>query len=121
VGHCNFIPATVSAIGAAGVVTARAEGTTLDLCVETPRRLTVGAPITIAVRPEAIELSTAEPAATSEANRCDAELRSVAFLGDHYEYQLGIESVELLAQTTAPVTGGRLTVHIPPSACAVLA
>jgi hypothetical protein len=72
------------------------------------------------VRPEAIEVSAAAAATASEANRCEAELRSVAFLGDHYEYQLGVGSLELLAQTTTPVAGGRLAVHIPPSACAVL-
>jgi iron(III) transport system ATP-binding protein len=120
VGHCNFIPATVSATGTADAVTARADGTTLDLRLQTPQRLAIGAAITIAVRPEAIELYAAESATTSEANRCDADLRSVAFLGDHYEYQLGVGPLELLAQTTTPVTGGRLAVHIPPSACAVV-
>jgi iron(III) transport system ATP-binding protein len=123
VGHCNFLTATVSTVGrvgAATALTARVDGTTLDLCVQTPRRLTAGTAITIAVRPEAIELGPAKPATTSEPNRCDAELRSLAFLGDHYEYQLGVGSLELLVQTTTPVAGGRLAVHIPPSACAVL-
>jgi iron(III) transport system ATP-binding protein len=132
VGHCNFIPATVSATGTDSAVTARADGTTLDLRLHTSHKLTVGEAIMIAVRPEAIELQAAEAATTSEAstrsdgammseaNRCDADLRSAAFLGDHYEYQLGIGPLELLAQTTTPVSGGRLVVHIPPSACAVL-
>jgi iron(III) transport system ATP-binding protein len=120
VGHCNFIPATVSATGTAGAVTAQANGTALELRLQTPHRLTIGEAITIAVRPEAIDLQAAEPTATLEANRCDAALRSVAFLGDHYEYQLGIGPLELLAQTTTPITGERLAVHIPPSACAVV-
>jgi iron(III) transport system ATP-binding protein len=120
VGHCNFIPATVSATGPDSAITARADGTTLDLRLHSSRRLTIGATITIAVRPEAIELHTAEVTTTSEPNRCDADLRSAAFLGDHYEYQLGIGPLELLAQSTTPVTGGRLAVHILPSACAVV-
>jgi iron(III) transport system ATP-binding protein len=120
VGHCNFIPATVSATGSAATVTARIDGTTLDLRLQTPRHLAIGAAITIAVRPEAIELHAAEAATTSEVNRCDAELRSVVFLGDHYEYQLGVGPLELLAQTTTSISGERLAVHIPPSACAVL-
>jgi hypothetical protein len=56
----------------------------------------------------------------SEANRCEADLRSVAFLGDHYEYQLAVGPLELLVQTTVPITGPRLALHIPPAACAVL-
>jgi iron(III) transport system ATP-binding protein len=120
VGHCNFIPATVSRGGTTTTLTARVDGTTVDLRVETSRRLTPGVAITIAVRPEAIELRTADPTTTAEANRCEVELRSVAFLGDHYEYQLGVGPLELLAQTTKPIAGGRLAVHIPPSACAVL-
>ena len=120
VGHCNFMTATVSSVGAGTALAARVDGTTLDLRVETRRRLANGTAITIAVRPEAIELYAAEPARTSHANRCDAELRSVAFLGDHYEYQLSVGPLELLAQTTTPVAGERLAVHIPPSACSVL-
>jgi iron(III) transport system ATP-binding protein len=120
VGHCNFIAATVSATGPAGNVTVRVDGTTLDLQLQTPQRVAVGAAVTIAVRPEAVELYAAEPATTSEANRCEVDLRSVAFLGDHYEYQLAVGPLELLVQTTTPTTGARLAVHIPPAACAVL-
>jgi iron(III) transport system ATP-binding protein len=120
VGHCNFIPATVVARGSGAMVTARAEGTTFDLHVEAPHRLAAGEAITIAVRPEAVELHASGVGPTSEVNTCDAELRSVAFLGDHYEYQLAIGPLELLAQTTIPITGERFAVRIPSSACAVV-
>jgi iron(III) transport system ATP-binding protein len=120
VGHCNFIPATVSTTGTAGNVTARVDGTTLELHLQTSRQLVIGSPITIAVRPEAVELSAVDAATTTQPNRCEADLRSISFLGDHYEYQLTIGPLELLLQTTVPITGPRLAVHIPPPACAVL-
>jgi iron(III) transport system ATP-binding protein len=121
VGHCNFLPATVSGVGPASARTARVNGTTLDLHIEALRDLALGESVTIAVRPEAIDVYTSEGAvASDDTSRYDADLRSVAFLGDHYEYRLGVGPLELLVQTTTSVGGGRLAVHIPPSACAVL-
>ncbi len=76
--------------------------------------------VTLAVRPEALDV---EPSATSilnGSNTFDARVRAVSFLGDHYEFDLDADGLTLLAQSPHPVPDERVKVHIPPDACTVL-
>ena len=90
-------------------------------------RLTLAAPpgaplapnVTVAVRPEAVALMPSD-AAVNGTNTWDADVESVAFLGDHYEYKLSAGSIPLLVQTPRRVDGERIKVHIPAEACAVV-
>jgi hypothetical protein len=53
-------------------------------------------------------------------NTLDANVHSVAFLGDHYQYELESGSLALTAQTSRAVVGERVKVHIPADACAIV-
>jgi hypothetical protein len=58
---------------------------------------------------------------TNGTNTWEADVETVAFLGDHYEYDVNAGSVELTVQSSRRVEGDRIRVHIPPDACAVVA
>ena len=74
--------------------------------------------VTVAVRPEALVVAPADAALNG--NTMEASVRSVAFLGDHYQYELDAGELSLLAQGTRVVDGDRVKVVIPPEACTVL-
>jgi iron(III) transport system ATP-binding protein len=104
------------------------DGGTLVVDVSDSRhRLTLAAPattpratnVTVAVRPEAVTLMPSD-SSVNGTNTWDADVQSVAFLGDHYEYVLSAGSIPLLAQTPRRVDGERIKVHIPADACAVI-
>ena len=92
------------------------------------RRLTVRAldgarvaeRVTVVVRPEAMTLHANGDTSVNGTNTWDADVHSTAFLGDHYEYELEAGSLRLIAQTSRPVQGSRIRVHIPGDACSVV-
>ncbi len=45
----------------------------------------------------------------------------MAFLGDHYEYEVDAGTLALTVQSPQLVSGERIRVHIPAEACAVVA
>lgn len=75
--------------------------------------------VTVAVRPEA--LIVGPTGAVANGNTIEATVRSVAFLGDHYQYELDAGALALLAQGARAVGGDRVQVTIPPDACTVVA
>ena len=89
-------------------------------------RLTLGAgqeasgQVTIAIRPEAVTLIPFDDRSVEETNTWDADVGTVAFLGDHYEYEVSAGHILLTVQSSRLVPGDRIKVHIPPSACAVV-
>jgi ABC-type Fe3+/spermidine/putrescine transport system ATPase subunit len=80
--------------------------------------LSAGAEVTLAVRPEAVELSALSEGTGQNAYK--AGVRSVSFLGDHYLYELDIDGMPLTVTDTRSFPGPSVTVRIPPSACRVL-
>jgi ABC-type Fe3+/spermidine/putrescine transport system ATPase subunit len=117
VGRVNLIDGVVATSGDGSVV--------LDVAGE--RRLTVAGDgarvsdaVTVAVRPEAMTLVPTDDATFNGTNTWEADVHTVAFLGDHYEYELSAGRVELTAQSSRRVDGARLKVHIPPDACSVV-
>jgi len=72
------------------------------------------------VRPEALRVEDAETSALNGSNTLDAQIESVAFLGDHYQYELRAGGLSLTAQTSRPVASERVKVHIPADACAIV-
>jgi len=107
---------------------ASADGGTVVIDVADSRhRLRLAAPdqtgltnVTVAVRPEAVTLVRAEDGHVNGTNTWEADVQRVAFLGDHYEYELSAGSIPLLVQSSRLVEGDRIKVHIPEDACAVL-
>jgi len=76
--------------------------------------------LTLAVRPEALRVEPGETSTLNGGNTLDALVQSVAFLGDHYQYELEAGDLALTAQTSRPVFAERVRVHIPPDACAIV-
>jgi iron(III) transport system ATP-binding protein len=118
VGRVNLIEGLVSGSDGGGVV--------VDVA-DSPHRLTVhdgaGATgsVTVAVRPEAVTVMRLDDQSVNGTNTWEADVATVAFLGDHYEYEINAGSLALTVQSSRRVEGDRIKVHIPPDACAVVA
>ena len=116
VGRVNLIEGLVSASEGVGVV----------VDVDSSHRLTVhdgaGASgnVTVAVRPEAMTVMRVDDNSVNGTNTWEADVATVAFLGDHYEYEVNAGSLALTVQSSRRVEGDRIRVHIPPDACAVV-
>jgi iron(III) transport system ATP-binding protein len=76
--------------------------------------------VTVAVRPEALVVEVASSAMHNGSNTLSARVTSVAFLGDHYQYELDASGLALTAQSSHLVGSADVNVHIPPDACAVV-
>jgi iron(III) transport system ATP-binding protein len=116
-GHCNILPARVATATSSGTTGLVLHGNGKPITLSGEDR-TAGDEVQLAVRPEAVELTSDESA--SGENTYRAELRSVSFLGDHYVYELGIDGLALTVTDTRLFVGPAVTVRIPPSACRVL-
>jgi ABC-type Fe3+/spermidine/putrescine transport system ATPase subunit len=118
VGRVNLLSGTVAA-WEGGRIALELEGGR-KLWADADRQPTPHATVTLAVRPEALQLEAANGSAANGANTLDATVHSVAFLGDHYQYELESGSLVLTAQTSRAVSGEHVKVHIPPDACAIV-
>ena len=125
----RFVAEFVGRVNLIHGVIAGAEGTMAVLDVDgSDHRLTVASAngtrlserVTVVVRPEAVTLLAADDRSVNGTNTWDAEVHATAFLGDHYEYELTAGSVSLTVQTSRPVEGDRIRVHIPRDACSVV-
>jgi iron(III) transport system ATP-binding protein len=112
-----------------GVVASRQGALLLVDLTASAKRLAVSAPagsgidgaVTIAFRPEAVTLLPATDVAVNGTNTWEADVRAVAFLGDHYEYAVDVGSQPLTVQSLQHVPGERIKVHIPAEACSIVA
>jgi ABC-type sugar transport system ATPase subunit len=90
------------------------------LAVPAPAEAEIDGRVTLAFRPEAVTLSSSDDVSVNGTNTWEADVRAVAFLGDHYEYELNVGSQPLTVQSLEHVPGERIKVHIPPEACSFL-
>ena len=117
VGRVNLIEGLVSGSEGGGVV--------VDVA-DSSHRLTVhdgagaSGSVTVAVRPEAVTVMRLDDQSVNGTNTWEADVATVAFLGDHYEYEVNAGSLALTVQSSRRVEGDRIRVHIPPDACAVV-
>jgi iron(III) transport system ATP-binding protein len=118
VGRVNLLSGTVAA-WEGGRIALELDGGR-KLWIDAERAPIPQAQLTLAVRPEALRLEPAEGSTMNGSNTLDADVHSVAFLGDHYQYELESGSLALTAQTSRAVAGDRVKVHIPPDACAIV-
>jgi iron(III) transport system ATP-binding protein len=117
VGRVNLIDGVVASAGSGGVVVEIAGGHRLSLTGEAKN---LSKNVTVAVRPEALALIAADDRTTNGTNTWNAQVRAVAFLGDHYEYELDAGTIPLTVQSSHRVPGEQIRVHIPPDACSVV-
>jgi iron(III) transport system ATP-binding protein len=119
VGRVNLVNGIVAAHDGATVVIA-VEGSNRRLAVAAPSADSVSGAVTLAFRPEAVTLLPSD-SATNGANTWEGDVHAVAFLGDHYEYDLHVGSLPLTVHSGQRVTGNRIKVHIPQDALSILA
>jgi iron(III) transport system ATP-binding protein len=118
VGQCNLITGrVVSREG--GTVVLDVDGGRHRLTLRAQRMPALDSQVTVVIRPEALSLETAD-SHVNGTNTWDANVHAVAFLGDHYQYELQSGPLELTVQTPLKIAGERLKVHIPPDACSVV-
>ena len=85
-----------------------------------PGAASVSGPVTLAFRPEAVTLLPPD-STTNGNNTWEGDVHAVAFLGDHYEYDVHVGTLPLTVQSGQRVPGDRIKVHIPQDALSILA
>jgi iron(III) transport system ATP-binding protein len=115
VGRVNLIEGAISAAGGGAVFDVT--GSPLRLAVSDGAG--VSGNVTVAVRPEAVGVLRLDDASNGT-NTWEADVQTVAFLGDHYEYEVKAGALALTVQSSRRVEGDRIKLHIPPDACAVV-
>jgi iron(III) transport system ATP-binding protein len=118
VGRVNLIEGEVASADS-GRVVMNVTGSHHRLAVSSDGA-SVSGTVTVAVRPEAVTLVAADDRSVNGTNTWDASVRAVAFLGDHYEYELDAGAIALTVQSSRLVEGDRIRVHIPPEACTLV-
>src|SRR4051794_3593691 len=118
VGRVNLFSGTVSAHERGRIALELSSGR--KLWVDTDRTPAPNASLTLVVRPEALRIEAADGSTMNGSNTLEAHVRSVAFLGDHYQYELVSGTLSLTAQTARPLASEHVKVHIPPDACAIV-
>ncbi len=116
-GTCNILTGRVTSRTEHGATVA-IDSSTAELSLS-DANLCVGDTVELALRPETVVLSSNVPSGAE--NEFTAALRSAAFLGDHYVYELDLRGVALTVRDTRAFSGPELTVRIPSEACRVLA
>ena len=119
VGRVNLLSGTVSG-WEAGRLALELDDSGKHLWVDAATAPPPHAHLMLAIRPEALVLESAASSTLNGSNTLDAQVNSVAFLGDHYQYELEAGPHALTAQSSRAVDGARVKVHIPSDACAIV-
>jgi iron(III) transport system ATP-binding protein len=124
VGHCNFLDGEITGAGSGGIAEVSIGHTGLRLLATSEAARKIDGAVSIAIRPEAVRLletaSTNGHDPSTRNNVFDVSINEVAFLGDHYEYNLGVQDVTLVAHSTHKVSTGHLKAAIDPDACLIM-
>jgi iron(III) transport system ATP-binding protein len=118
IGTSNFFSGEVADADGAGDVTARlADGQMLR--VRSAAGVSRGQTVTIAVRPEKIDLLPPDAGAPEheEDNILSATVRERSYLGARYEYQVQFESMLVRVESDRAIENGPVRVLIPPDGC----
>jgi ABC-type Fe3+/spermidine/putrescine transport system ATPase subunit len=117
VGQCNLIDGVVEHVGDHCLVVASNE---LKFAVNVDTaEFAVGAPVTLVVRPESVQLRVA-PVRTGEANAFAGRLESNSFFGDHFRSEVVIGPIRLATLSRSRPPGGDVVVTIDPGDMVVL-
>jgi iron(III) transport system ATP-binding protein len=118
IGTSNFFRGEVADADGTGDVTARlADGQMLR--IHSATRVSRGEPVTIAVRPEKIDLlpPTGDALKHKEDNILSATVRERSYLGARYEYQVHFEAMLVRVESERVIENGPVRVLIPPDGC----
>jgi iron(III) transport system ATP-binding protein len=123
VGSSNVLDGVVARVAPSSKieVSVGEHGPRLLVCDGTHRALE--APVSVAIRPEAVRLLGPEPEpvpAPGTTNLLDVRVTSCAFLGDHYQYEVAVGDVQLIARGAHKVSEGAQRVAIDPEACLIV-
>jgi iron(III) transport system ATP-binding protein len=123
-GRCNFLDGVVTSRGSNGTVEVALGQGGPHLVIAVDDGPEVSSAVGIAIRPESVKLidgrvTNGDGSAESQ-NVFDVSVRDVSFLGDHYEYDLTVNGIRLVALSAQQVSGTRLRAAIEPSACLVV-
>jgi iron(III) transport system ATP-binding protein len=110
VGRCNLLECDLIGPATSGSAMVRITGTSLVVKAQCPLADAQSGEVVLALRPEMIQVSRGR---ASRPNQCQAEVRSSAFLGDHYEYEVSIEAITAVVQTDHAVAELTSLVTIP--------
>ncbi|HEV3229297.1 MAG TPA: ABC transporter ATP-binding protein [Solirubrobacteraceae bacterium] len=123
-GRCNYLDGVVASRGSNGTVEVALGKDGPRLVVAVDDAPEVSSPVGIAIRPESVKLISAGiangDAGTESPNVFDVAVGDVSFLGDHYEYELTVGGIKLVALSARQVSGTQLRAAIEPSACVVV-
>jgi iron(III) transport system ATP-binding protein len=120
VGRCNFVDAEIVGPGPPGTAMVKIDRTHLVVRAHCNQNRSVGAHVVLAIRPEAIQLSTADALSHAATNQCRCDIRSGAFLGDHYEYELVVGEFSVLVQTSLAATSPAALLTFPDDVATVI-
>jgi iron(III) transport system ATP-binding protein len=118
IGTSNFFSGEVADADGAGDVTARlADGQMLR--VRSAAGVSRGQTVTIAVRPEKIDLLPPDAGVPEHEgdNILSATVRERSYLGARYEYQVQFESMLVRVESDRAIENGPVRVLIPPDGC----
>jgi iron(III) transport system ATP-binding protein len=115
VGHCNFLQGRVERVLAHGA-SIKIDGSAALLEIDVDG-LSAGSIVTVAVRPESVQRHDDD---AGSVNVYTARVRTSAFLGDHYQYELLVDSFGVSMTSASAIAGDPIRIHIPPSACSIV-
>jgi iron(III) transport system ATP-binding protein len=110
VGRCNLLECELLGPARSGSAMVRINDTSLVVKAQCPIDDAECGDVLLALRPEMIHLSVGS---ASLPNQCQAEMRSNAYLGDHYEYEVALEGITALVQTDHAIAELLALVTIP--------
>ncbi|WP_431912507.1 ABC transporter ATP-binding protein [Nonomuraea jabiensis] len=109
VGRCNFLTGTMT-----GPAEVRLDctGQTVTVPEGVP-----GGRVTVAVRPERLEILPSGRGAPADVNVLTAEVLTSSYIGSRYEYDLRLGDHVIQAETARPGLSGEVTLVVEPDAC----
>ncbi|MEV4114532.1 ABC transporter ATP-binding protein [Nonomuraea sp. NPDC049695] len=113
VGRCNFLTGTMTG---PSEVRLDCTGQTITVPDAASRRLS-GRRVTVAVRPERLEILPPGRTAPADVNVLTAEVLTSSYVGSRYEYDLRLGDHVIQAETTRPGLTGEVTIIVEPAAC----
>jgi iron(III) transport system ATP-binding protein len=121
-GRCNVIEGVVRTPATDGTAEIELGAAGLRLVVGDAGGSRPEQAVSVVVRPEAIRLvnrpgSNGSHGAPSEPNLFDVVVSDVSFLGDHYEYQLEVGDLVLIAHSPHQVAAADLKASVEPGDC----
>ncbi|MGW6501854.1 ABC transporter ATP-binding protein [Nonomuraea angiospora] len=109
VGRCNFLTGTMTG---PSQVRLDCTGQTVTVPEAAP-----GGRVTVAVRPERLEILPPGRSAPADVNVLTAEVLTSSYVGSRYEYDLRLGDHVIQAETARPGLSGEVTLVVEPAAC----